>query len=170
MTELHDIAVRLLGFCRETPFPCVILLVFRIAHAASGGRAILVSDYEALVRRVVEAIWNRGDLDVADELFAANYVNHEGLIADLLGPEAIKISAALYRVAFPGLHVRVEEISTVEDTVLLRWTASNASDKLDATNLASEPKSLAGMTRGRIAAGKIVESWTEWERVGVLNE
>ena len=97
-------------------------------------------------------------------------VNHQGLIADLLGPEAIKISAALYRVAFPGLHVRVDEVSTVEDTVLLRWTASNSSDRLDATNLASEPKSLTGITRSRIAAGKIIESWTEWDRIGVLDE
>lgn len=80
---------------------------------------------ETLVRRAIEAIWNRGDLDAADQLFAAAYVNHYGLIADLvLGPEAIKISAALYHIAFPGLHISVEEVSTVEDTVVLRWTAT----------------------------------------------
>jgi len=103
-------------------------------------------------------------------LFAADYLNHQRLVADLLGPEAIKISAALYRVAFPGLHVRVEEVSTVEDTVLLRWTASNSSDRLDNSNLASEPRSLTGITRSRIAAGKIIESWTEWDRIDVLDE
>ena len=49
---------------------------------------------ETLVRRAVEAIWNRGDLDVADELFAPGFVNHNGLITDLVsGSEAIKISA-----------------------------------------------------------------------------
>ncbi len=130
----------------------------------------MISDHEALVRRAVEAIWNRGDLDVADELFAANYVNHQGLIADLLGPEAIKISAALYRVAFPGLHVDVEGLSTVEDTAVLRWTASYTSDKQEKGGLASRPNSLTGTTRSRIAAGKIIESWTEWDRIGVLRE
>ena len=61
---------------------------------------------EAVMRTAIEAIWNRGDLDVADDVFAADYVNHDGLIADLVrGPEAIKISAALHRLAFPGLHV-----------------------------------------------------------------
>src|SRR5690242_19828039 len=80
--------------------------------------------HEALVRQAIELIWNRGDLDAADELFAPDYVNHYGLIADLvLGPEAIKVSAALHRVAFPCLHVSVDEISTVDDAVLLRWTA-----------------------------------------------
>ena len=58
----------------------------------------------ALVRRAVEEIWNRGQLDLADVLFAADYVNHAGLIPDLVrGPEAIKISVAFYRTAFPQL-------------------------------------------------------------------
>ena len=127
------------------------------------------SAHEALVRQAIEVIWNRGDLDAADELFAPGYVNHYGLIADLvLGPEAIKVSAALYRVAFPGLHVSVEEISTIEDTVVLRWTAT--ADQVGSEAVASTPKSLTGITRSRIAAGKIVESWTEWDRIGVLRE
>jgi len=41
---------------------------------------------EARVRRAIEAIWNRGDLDVADELFAPDYVNHDGVISDLSEP------------------------------------------------------------------------------------
>lgn len=49
-----------------------------------------------VVRRVVEAMWNQGDLDVADVLFTANYINHAGLIPDLVrGPEAMKVSVAL---------------------------------------------------------------------------
>src|SRR5687767_7208654 len=107
-----------------------------------------------LVRQAIEAIWNRGDLDAADELFAPGYVNHDGLIADLvLGPEAIKVSAALYRVAFPELHVSVEEISTIDDTVVLRWTATTP-ERLGRGAIASKPKSLTGITRSRIAAGK----------------
>ena len=46
----------------------------------------------------------------------------------------------------------------------------NASDRLGAARLASKSKSLTGITRSRIAAGKIVESWTEWDRIGVLRE
>jgi hypothetical protein len=62
---------------------------------------------EARLRRAIEAIWNRGDLDVADELFAPDYVNHDGVISDLvIGPEAITISAALH-LALPNLSVVV---------------------------------------------------------------
>lgn len=129
------------------------------------------SAHEALVRQAIEMIWNRGDLNAADQLFATAYVNHYGLIADLvLGPEAVKISAALYRLAFPGLHVTVEEVSTVEDTVVLRWTARTRPDKMVGGLLVSKRKSLTGITRCRFAGGKIVESWTEWDRIGVLRE
>ena len=42
---------------------------------------------EVLIRRVIDAIWNGGDLDVADELFASDYINHNGLIPDIVrGP------------------------------------------------------------------------------------
>ena len=126
---------------------------------------------ESLVRQAIEVIWNRGDLDAADVLFAPAYVNHFGLIANLvLGPEAIKVSAALYRIAFPGLHVSVEEVSTVNDIVVLRWTARADSDRLGRDGVASRPASLTGITRSRFADGKIVESWTEWDRLGVLRE
>jgi hypothetical protein len=36
--------------------------------------------------------------------------------------------------------------------------------------VASKPKSLTGITHSRFAGGKIVESWTEWDRIGVLRE
>jgi hypothetical protein len=128
-------------------------------------KTMSVSANEALVLRAIEAIWNRGDLDAADELFADNYVNHYGLIPGLvLGPEAIKISAALYRVAFPGLQVAVDDVSIVEDTVVLKWTARDFPDRAWNGAVERQPRSLTGITRTRIAAGKIIESWTEWDR------
>ena len=45
----------------------------------------MVSAHDAgLVQRVIDEIWNAADLDLADELFAATYVNHGGLIPDLV--------------------------------------------------------------------------------------
>ena len=78
----------------------------------------------ALLRRVVDEIWNRGDLDVADVLFTPTYVNHGGLIPDLVhGPESIKSGVALYRTAFPGLHVTVDAMEAHDALVEVRWSA-----------------------------------------------
>jgi len=104
---------------------------------------------------------------VADELFAPGFVHHHGLITDLVvGPEAIKVSAAFYRLAFPKLHVTVEALTIKQDTVLLRWTArSSSADDPEDGGFPASHKLLRGITRSRLVEGKIVESWTEWNHV-----
>jgi predicted SnoaL-like aldol condensation-catalyzing enzyme len=114
----------------------------------------------ALVRRAVEEIWNQGRLDVADVLFATDYINHAGLIPDLVrGPEAIKISVAFYRTAFPELHITIDQLTAKRNAVLLRWTARGS----------AAPGALAGMIVSRCASGRIVESWTQWNQAGVMH-
>jgi len=122
-----------------------------------------------LVQRVVDEIWNAGNLELADELFASTYVNHGGLIPDLVqGPEGIKFSVAFYRAAFPGLHVAVDDLAVDKDAVILRWTAAGqaAGDSTTGT--------LTGVTRSQVVDGRVVESWTTWdaglalERLGVV--
>ena len=128
------------------------------------------ADNVVVVRRAVEAIWNRGDLAVADELFAADYVNHDGLIPDLVrGPEAIKLSVALYRAAFPHLQITVEEVRTDGELVVLHWTAHKAPPGAAAGRAPSGPPGMmTGSTRTRLVGDQIAESWTDWDRVGVL--
>ena len=76
------------------------------------------------MRQVVEEIWNGGDLELADQVFAPDYVNHGGLIPDLVrGPEAIKVSVAVYRLAFPAFRVAVVDVLAQGPSVALRWAA-----------------------------------------------
>ena len=104
----------------------------------------------------MEGIWNRGDLGLADGLVAANFVNHGGLIPDLVrGPEAIKLAAVLYRLAFPAMRVVVEGLVANDETMELRWTAR-----------ATPADAIAGVTFGRVVGGRIAESWTSWEAAG----
>gem|GEM_PF-1548938 len=126
---------------------------------AGTGEYMTEAHNAVLVRRMVEEIWNRGDLRVADLLFTSDYINHAGLIPDLIcGPEAIKISVALYRSAFPELQIAIDELTAKRDAVVLRWTARGSATQ----------GSLTGILVSRIADGQIAESWTEWDRAGVL--
>jgi hypothetical protein len=124
----------------------------------------------ALVRRAIDEIWNQGVFDAADALFAPAYVNHGGLIPDLVrGPEAIKVSVALYRTAFPDLHVVVDTLVTDGETVVLRWTARNAPPGAWAGRVpAGQRGQVTGITRVRLVGGQIAESWTRWDRAGAL--
>ena len=148
MRELHDTASR---DCDTVP----------------RGRVLVFN--AALVQRVVDEIWNAGNLELADALFAPTYINHGGLIPDLVqGPEGMKFSVAFYRAAFPGLHVVVDDLAVDKDAVTLRWTAAGQA-AADATM-----GTLTGVTRSLVANGHILESWTSWDaelalqRLGVV--
>ncbi len=124
-----------------------------------------------LVRRAVEDIWNQGDLALADVLFAPTYVNHGGLIPDLVrGPEAIKSAIVLYRTAFPTFQITVEDLVAEQAMVLLQWTARRGPRPGPARAMpASQGEVLRGTTRSRCTAGQIAESWTAWDQAGVLD-
>ena|SRR5579859_4037411 len=124
----------------------------------------------AVVQLVVENIWNQGELTMADRLFAPAYVNHGGIIPDSVhGPEAVKIMVALFRTAFPELHITIEGLTAVGNTVDLQWTAGRTSDNAPHIGQADQrPEQLTGTTFSTLANGKILESWTDWDHVNAL--
>jgi predicted SnoaL-like aldol condensation-catalyzing enzyme len=126
---------------------------------------VMAATNARLVRQVVEEIWNGGDLELADQVFAPDYVNHGGLIPDLVrGPEAIKVSVALYRLAYPAFRVAVVDLLAQGQTVALRWAAHRSSGHDGGSDAPDgEPDTLRGMTFGRMSGGQIMESWTCWE-------
>jgi SnoaL-like polyketide cyclase len=125
----------------------------------------------ALVRQAVVEIWNRGELDVADVLFAADYVNHAGLIPDFVrGPEAIKISVAFYRTAFPNLQITMDDLTAKRDAVVLRWTARSHAPLVAGSTSSAAQHTLKGIIVSRCAGGQIIESWIRWDQAGVLKQ
>ena len=66
---------------------------------------------KALVRRWINAAYNKGDWKVLDEVLAPNFVRHDdasGVIGE--GPDVEKQVATLYRTAFPDLHLKIEAV------------------------------------------------------------
>lgn len=120
-----------------------------------------------LVHLVIEDIWNRGDLEKANALFTDDYVNHGGLIPDVVrGPEAIKFSVSLYRRAFPAFQITVDEHTTDNAEVVLRWVAHHSAPLL--IGPAPRKGCLRGITRCRLQDGKVAESWTAWDKKAAL--
>ena len=61
---------------------------------------------KALARHVIEEMFNNGNLDVADEHIAPDYVNHDPTMPeDIQGPEGFKEYVGAYCTAFPDLHI-----------------------------------------------------------------
>ena len=72
-----------------------------------------------IVRRVIDEIVNKGDLSLADEVLAGNYVYHFPT-HDIHGPEGFKKFVTSMRTAFPDLHVTIEDLIGEGDKVAAR--------------------------------------------------
>jgi predicted ester cyclase len=67
-----------------------------------------MTDHEATVRRLFDEIINAGNVDLADELFAPDYVDH-GPMGEMHGIDAFKELVQMWRSAVPDVRCTVED-------------------------------------------------------------
>ncbi len=127
---------------------------------------------KAIVRRLIEEVWNQGNLSVADQLISANCSHHDNATPDFgLGPESEKKRANLYRAAFPDLQFTIEDMTAEGETVTCRWS-SRGTHRGPLSGIAPTGKivNVSGITMNRIAGGQIVEGWVNWDALGLLQQ
>lgn len=127
---------------------------------------------KALARRVIEEMFNNGNLDLAEEVIAPEYVDHDpAMPEDIRGPEGFKAFVAGYRAAFSDLHVEIEDQLAEGDKVATRWTATGTHDG----DLAGIPPTgrrvtTPGMEIVRISGGKLVEGWEGYDSMNMMQQ
>ena len=125
-----------------------------------------------VVRRLFEEVWNKGNLNVTDELFASTYVHHDASTPDLgRGPESEKKRATLYRTAFPDLRLTIEDILAEGETVMARWSC-RGTHKGDLSGIAptGKPFTISGVSIAHFAGGKMVEGYVNWDALGLMQQ
>jgi steroid delta-isomerase-like uncharacterized protein len=115
---------------------------------------------KALVRRLYEDGFNKGDLAVVDQIVAPDVVTHDPIILDApSGPDAIRGGIEMIRKAFPDFHVDVLDLIAEGDRVaaFLRMSGTNTGDyrRGGATNRSA---SMRAFFVWRIADGRLAES------------
>jgi len=132
-------------------------------------------DHRRIARLVLEEMWGRGRLELADELYAPGYVDHAVRGPEpqtVLGPEGIKAAVRAFRAAFPDLAYTVEETMAERDLVMARFSARGT--HTGAAFLGVEPTgrevAYTGTDINRIVDGRIVESWVHYDALGLLEQ
>lgn len=124
------------------------------------------------VRRLIEEVWNKGNLAVTEELFAPNYIHHDASTPDVgLGPDSEKKRATLYRNAFPDFRLTIEDIIAEGETVVARWSC-RGTHKGDLSGIAptGKPFTISGISIARFASGKMVEGFINWDALGMMQQ
>lgn len=127
---------------------------------------------KAISRRADKELFNQGNLDAADELFASNFVFHDPANSEEWhGPENVKRYAAMLRVAFPDLHQTIEEQIAEGDKVAYRWTA-RGTHQGELMGLAPTGNRVlfTGISIARLSEGKIEEIWENYAALGMMQQ
>lgn len=127
---------------------------------------------KALSRRFMEEAFNAGNLDVIDELVAPGFVNHDPAAPEsTVGPEAAKASIEGYRMAFPDLRIKVEDQIADDDRVVTRWSGTGTHQgELMGIPATGKQSTVTGISIDLIVDGRIAESWTNWDTLGMLQQ
>ncbi|MFC1718604.1 ester cyclase, partial [Candidatus Poribacteria bacterium] len=124
-----------------------------------------------MIKRHFEEIWNQGNLGLVDELLAANHVFHDPAAPGVSGHEAYKQLVTGYRIAYPDIHFAIEEIIAEGDKMLARWTGTGTHQgELMGIPPTGVKVTTPGFTIIRIAGGKIVEEWANWDTLGMMQQ
>jgi steroid delta-isomerase-like uncharacterized protein len=127
---------------------------------------------KAVARREIEELYAQGNLDAAEEIFAPNYVGHDPTSGDIRGIEGAKQFAATYRQAFPDLQPTVEDQVAEGDKVVTRFSArgTHQGETEDFGPPTGKRMEITGITIERFAEGKIVEDWTNFDALGMMQQ
>ncbi|MGW8249365.1 MAG: ester cyclase [Anaerolineales bacterium] len=128
-------------------------------------------DAASLVRLIFEQAFNQGDLDVVDDLVAADVTAHFeswGIPASRLG---FKQMIANLRSAFPDLHCTVEDEIIQGDKFAARWMMSGSHQGSFFGNLPTRRRiEVQGFIFTCIVEGKIGENWILIDQMGLLQQ
>ena len=127
---------------------------------------------KALIRRFYEEVWGKGNFDVAEEVFAADYVRHDLRPGNPLpGPAGQKRIAADFRTAFPDLRMTVDLMVAEGDMVVARWTTEGANiGPWGSVPPTGKHVKFCGVNIFRVENGKIVEIWNHRDDLGVMQQ
>ena len=129
------------------------------------------ADNKALVRRYVEEVLNKRNLDLIDDLFAPTFIDHDSSMPEAKGPAGVKRLAAMVHASFPDLHFTIEDMIGEGDKVAYRYTVHGTHEK-DFMGIAATGKqiSFTGIHIYRVADGKLQEEWESWDTLGLMRQ
>jgi predicted ester cyclase len=120
-----------------------------------------MADAPALVQRMFDEVINGGNLELIDELFAEDYLDH-GPFGDVPGRGTFKQMVTQWRAAVPDVHCEVDSLIGEGDLVawLVHTTGTHTGDELGIP-ATGKPFVTVSANMARFREGVCVEHWAE---------
>jgi predicted ester cyclase len=127
-------------------------------------------DMKQASRRLIEESFGKGNLEVFDELCAADYRSHDPLNGDsTLAQE--KEMVRQYRTAFSDLRPSVLGCWAEGEFVTTHWRMSGMhTGVLKGIAPSGARCTVEGISVSRYRNGRIIETWVHWDALGLLKQ
>jgi len=124
-----------------------------------------------LSRRIFEDVWNRKHLSAIDDIIATDYIHHDPNSPAANGIDGYKQFVDLYMKAFPDANFTIHDAFTQGQNEVTRWTvAGTHKGELAGIPPTGRSISVDGISIARVADGKIIESWNNWDALGMMRQ
>jgi predicted ester cyclase len=128
-------------------------------------------DNEAILRRIVDEVFNQGKLDAIDQFIAPGFVDHNPRQGQGPGLAGFKQGLTQLRTAFPDLRYIVEDVISQGDMVVARATVRGTHrGRLGAIAPTGREFAMTGIVIARFADGRVVERWASFDNLGMLQQ
>jgi len=129
---------------------------------------------KANVQRFYAEAWNEGRFDVIDELFSADYIDHDAAAhtGGMDGRASARAFIEVFRTAIPDLNIVIEDQIGERDTVATRWKATGT-HRGTLLGIASTGNRIevGGISIDRFDEdGHFVEGWGNWDALAMLRQ
>jgi steroid delta-isomerase-like uncharacterized protein len=149
---------------------CIVLVVlggfFQTANAQTEAN-------KAIVERMIDEVMNQQNLDVIDELFAADYLMHDpAWPMEVKGPEGFKQwTGMMLDPYFSDSRITIEDMIAEGDKVAVRWTWTGThTGEYMGIPATGRQIAITGISIHRFADGEFVESWASYDSLGMMQQ
>lgn len=127
---------------------------------------------KATVRKFIKQVFEGGNLDLIEDLFAPDYVLHDPVLPEKVrGLEGIERYVSMYRAAYPDTSFTIEDQLAEGDEVVTRWTGRGAHrGELMGIPPTGKGVAVTGIEVDRISDGKMRESWVNYDALGMMQQ
>jgi steroid delta-isomerase-like uncharacterized protein len=128
---------------------------------------------KALARRSWELVTEGSPDTLGDalaEVYAEDFVLHEAG-EDIVGIEGLAQFVSMMRSALPDLRITIQDDMAEGDKVVTRWIAQGTHQgEMMGLAPTGTRVTATGITIHRIAEAKIVEEWSNWDALGMMQQ
>ena len=128
----------------------------------------MAQENSVLIRRWFEEVWNNGRMGTSRNWPRPTVGHGQAQHDTVIGGEQFKTFATEFRRAFPDLKVKIDHVLEQGDKVAAAGPPMTHQGEFLGFARTGKKATITGTSTQRIANGKFVEGWDNWDQLGLL--